>query len=165
MTHVLTTRSLHHFRAISEATLLPEDAFNMGAPVLLAIPELPHSGDFSSAQDNHRNISSLISSFSYVMTIDHLWSSLSVTQPDFPPHLKRETPPAGQLWTKAGFSACNPNNQALIITLVTTNLRVQIMRLRESRPYHPPPCTLILSSINRPPLRRRGLLGESFYFS
>ena len=45
------------------------------------------------------------------------------------------------------------------ITTVTTNLHVQIVRLRASHPYHPPSCTQIRTNINvSSPLARRGSL-------
>ena len=49
----------------------------------------------------------------------------------------------GQLWIEARFFACNPNNQAPIITIVATNLHVQIVWLQGSRLHHPPLYTRI----------------------
>jgi len=42
-----------------------------GAPMLSVIMELPHSREFSSAQDNYGNTSFLISAFNYTTITVH----------------------------------------------------------------------------------------------
>ena len=71
MRPVQATQSPRHSGAAPEVALRPEDASFQGAPMLLTISELPPSGDFSSAQNNHDNRSSLISAFSYTTATDH----------------------------------------------------------------------------------------------
>ena len=119
MTHVLTTRSLHHSGAILEAALLFEDASISAAPMLSVIPELSPSGDFNSAQDNYDNRSSWFSPsvtprqhiipdlcFQFTACSSSHFITWNALQPE-------------QLWIETDFSTCNPNNQEPIITAVT----------------------------------------------
>jgi len=71
MTHIQATKNLHHSGVRGEAALRPEDASTQGVSMLSTILELSPFGNFSSAQDNYGNRSSLISTFSYAMAIDH----------------------------------------------------------------------------------------------
>jgi len=71
MTHVLASRSFHHSGVIPKAALLSEGASLLATPILSAIPEFLHSGDFSSAQNNYDNKSYLISALNYTMTTYH----------------------------------------------------------------------------------------------
>ena len=72
MTRVLITRILHHSRANPEAAILPEDASIPTVPMLSTILELPHSRNFSNAQDIYGNKSSLTSAFNYTTITGHL---------------------------------------------------------------------------------------------
>ena len=147
---VLTTRSHCHSGAISEVVFLLENASTSVALMLSANSELLHYGDFSFTQDNNNSKSPLISVFNHTV-----WSSSTF--------ITWNALPAWAVMDKGGFSACNFNNQVPIIMALTRNQHAQIMWLRGSRPYHPPPYMQIKSNINRssPPTKRRVAL---FFF-
>ena len=105
-------------------------------------PRASPFGDFSSAQGNCDNRSSLIS-----VTVTQIRSQI------FPHVHNVSCPPAWVGMNRGGFPVCNPNNQASVIATVTTNRYVQ---LRGSCSYNPLPCTQI-RSINMPPPTRAGI--------
>jgi len=68
---VQATKSIHHSRVIVEVAHRPEDTSADIALMLRLSRSSPHSGDYSSAQDNLDNRSSMISAFCYTTTRDH----------------------------------------------------------------------------------------------
>jgi len=128
MTRVLATENLCYSGAISEAALLSDYASTPAALMLTAIPELPHSEDFNSAQDNPDNISSLISTFNH--TTEQIITDLRLQLHSLIfLYIHNMTPPVWAITDRRGFLCMQSNNQVTIITAVTTNLHMQIMRL------------------------------------
>jgi len=147
MARIQVTKSLCHSRAILKTAPRLEDTSALVAPMLPAMMGSSLPGGLNSAQDNFVNRSSLISAFSYAMIIYHPLSPPLVTSQrqiilDLRLQLRSLTSstfttwnalPPGQFGIEVRFSACNPNNQVLTITVVTTNSYMKIMQRRKSR--------------------------------
>jgi len=115
--------------SIIKVTLRPEDASIPATPMLQDIPKFP---PFRKLQLHARQPRQQI-----IPNLSRLLHSQV-----FPQDHNVSHPPVWVVMNRSRFLCiCNPNNQALVITVVTTNQHVQITRLRRSRLYKPPPCT------------------------
>ena len=162
MTRVQSTRSLRHSGAIPEAALLLEDAFIPTALMLSAILELPHFGDFSSAQDNHDNRSFLIFAFNYTTAIDHPWSPPSVTQFNFLHIHNVKRPPVWTVMDRGGF-LCVQSQQSNDNYHDHYNKSTRADHaVTRTHIYHLLSCTQIRSSIKSSPITRRGTFFDPF---
>ena len=158
---VQTFSSLRHPEDNMEATLRPEDASIPVALMLLVILELPRL-EISAPHQTEGNRPSLVSTIRRLRKhITPYYTYIYAVQSS-PTCIMCQRPPIWHLWTEADFSACNLNNQALTITDVTIDQHVQFVQLRRSRSYHPPLCTQIQQSLNRPSSPMRiGLFSKS----
>ena len=95
------------------------------------------SKDFSFKPSSSSNRSPLISTDNYTTLFFSTFITCNATM------LKK-------LWTVVNFPVCSFNKPAPVITVVTINRHVQIMRLRGSHPYQSASMPIAQSSINRP---------------
>jgi len=63
----------------------------------------------------------------FLITTTKIFAYNHVSSPSYIEDVQRHCIQGGQLWTMKRFSACDPNDPALIIIVVTTNLHVEIM--------------------------------------
>ena len=140
--HVFFTFQLFMIHQSSHPKFMLYPTFSRSSPLWGSL----YSEDFSSKPSSSSNGSALIFSDSYTALLSSTF-------------IMCNTPQCEQLWIVADFLARNPNKLAPVIAAIITSQHVQIVQLRECRPYPSASMPTAQSSINKPfPLMKKGIL-------